>query len=108
VIGTSGNRSGATNPTNGNTEPADILEGIGQGELLQPQSLYLDQLAKRAQGILITMDEGSSIQPTPGFILSADTYSYGIGLAATEPEQLRRMMKCLIDGGAAAAPSYRD
>jgi len=88
VIGTSGNRSGATNPTNGNTEPADILEGIGQGELLQPQSLYLDQLAKRAQGILISMDEGSSIQPTPGFILSADTYSYGIGPVAHQWTQL--------------------
>jgi hypothetical protein len=29
------------------TAPEDIVEGIGRGELLEPQSLYLDQLQKR-------------------------------------------------------------
>jgi len=47
VIGTSGSRSGATNPTGGNTAPADHLEGIGLGATLEPASLYLDQLSRR-------------------------------------------------------------
>lgn len=47
VIGTSGSRFGATNPTGGNTAPADHLEGIGTGDSLEPPSLYLDQLSRR-------------------------------------------------------------
>ena len=49
VIGTSGTRFGARNPTDGNTAPADILEGIGSGDTLYPQSLYLDQLSRRLE-----------------------------------------------------------
>ena len=47
VIGTSGAVNGASNPTAGNTAPADHLEGIGAGETLDPPSLYLDQLTRR-------------------------------------------------------------
>lgn len=47
VIGTSGEAHGARNPTEGNTAPADILEGIGKGASLEPQSLYSDQLQRR-------------------------------------------------------------
>lgn len=47
VIGTSGSRFGATNPTSGNTAPADHLEGIGLGATIEPASLYLDQLSRR-------------------------------------------------------------
>ena len=78
VIGTSGSSSGAANPTGGNTEPADILEGLGQGELMEPQSLYYDQLARRQEGLLLSIDEGASIPPTPGYSLNAETYSYSI------------------------------
>lgn len=55
VIGTSGERHDAVNPTRGNTntEPADILEGIGRGDTLQPRSLYLDQLARRLRGPVV-------------------------------------------------------
>ncbi len=53
VIGTSGSRSGATNPTTGNTAPADHLEGIGLGATLEPASLYLDQLSRRTVPKLI-------------------------------------------------------
>ena len=88
VIGTSGNRSGATNPTNGNTAPADILEGIGMGETMEPQSLYFDQFARRDQGILVFIDEGASIPPTPAFPLNASTYSYGIGPVSHQWTQL--------------------
>lgn len=49
IIGTSGSRFGATNPTTGNTAPADHLEGIGTGNNLEPASLYLDQLARRIE-----------------------------------------------------------
>ncbi|MDT8299323.1 MAG: hypothetical protein RQ801_13545, partial [Spirochaetaceae bacterium] len=47
VIGTSGEAHEACNPTGGNTAPADILEGIGEGATLEPRSLYLDQLQRR-------------------------------------------------------------
>lgn len=52
VIGTSGTgnavytKENATN-TATITDPVDIVEGQGQGTTLTPQSLYLDQLAKR-------------------------------------------------------------
>jgi hypothetical protein len=47
VIGTAGERAEAANPTRGNTEPADLVEGVGRGATLEPQSLYLDQLSRR-------------------------------------------------------------
>lgn len=50
VIGTSGTQSGATNPTAGNTDPPDHLEGIGMGANLIPPSLYIDQVKRRLAG----------------------------------------------------------
>jgi hypothetical protein len=55
IIGTSGKSSSVlTTPVSGtkgkiefNTAPEDFTEGISKGETLLPQSLYLDQLAKR-------------------------------------------------------------
>ncbi|MCC5841974.1 MAG: hypothetical protein JJT96_17800 [Opitutales bacterium] len=49
VIGTSGTRFRVERP-NGRpsaTDPADHVEGVGRGETLEPQSLFLDQLARR-------------------------------------------------------------
>ncbi|MBW6537370.1 MAG: hypothetical protein K0B11_20345 [Mariniphaga sp.] len=55
IIGTSGEANRVKlDPVNGtingytyNTSPRDWAEGIGEGETLTPQSLYLDQLEKR-------------------------------------------------------------
>ncbi|MBB3111533.1 hypothetical protein FHS18_003601 [Paenibacillus phyllosphaerae] len=51
IIGTRGNvtevRVEPTLHSARETAPVDYVEGLGQGELLQPQSLYLDQLDKR-------------------------------------------------------------
>lgn len=47
VIGTSGPVSRVERGTQDNTSPEDFLEGQGQGETLEPQSLYLDQLYRR-------------------------------------------------------------
>ncbi|MES2981797.1 MAG: glycosyl hydrolase family 28-related protein [Verrucomicrobiota bacterium] len=79
VIGTSGSRNGATNNTAGNTAPADHLERIGEGATLEPQSLYLDQLSKREQGILLFMDEDATVPPSSAYPLNATTHIYGSG-----------------------------
>lgn len=55
IIGTSGSACNAVNvPVEGltndyyyNTTPRDLIEGIGKGEDLVPQSLYFDQLSRR-------------------------------------------------------------
>lgn len=55
VIGTSGDAdqikltpvAGTTNGYSFDTSPIDFSEGIGEGETLEPQSLYLDQLERR-------------------------------------------------------------
>jgi hypothetical protein len=79
VIGTSGTKSGASNPTGGNTAPADILEGIGMGDTLEPQSLYADQLTKRQQGLLIFMEEDAIVEVTSDFPLLPSVYNYESG-----------------------------
>lgn len=79
VIGTSGTRSGVSISTGGNTAPADHLEGEGNGASLEPQSLYLDQLAKRSQGILLAVGADEVVPPTFAHPLSATVYSYGSG-----------------------------
>jgi uncharacterized repeat protein (TIGR02543 family) len=65
VIGTSGSRSGATNPTTGNTSPADHLEGISLGATLEPASLYLDQLSRRLQPTVIYQGNGATTGTSP-------------------------------------------
>jgi hypothetical protein len=49
AIGTRGSRSGVDRPTYGGTKcnPSDHVEGVGQGDTLEPFSLYEDQLARR-------------------------------------------------------------
>lgn len=76
IIGTSGSRSDATNPTDGNTSPADHVEGIGMGASMEPQSLYNDQLAKRMQGILIDLAEKSFSAVNTAYDLRGSIYSY--------------------------------
>jgi len=88
IIGTSGTRSGVSTPTTGNTAPVDHVEGVGIGTSMQPQSLYLDQLALRAQGILLFVGEGASIPPTEDYPLNATAYSYGSGPISYQWTQL--------------------
>lgn len=49
AIGTRGTRTGVDRPTFGGAKcnPADHVEGVGQGDTLEPFSLYQDQLARR-------------------------------------------------------------
>ena len=49
VIGTRGTRSGVSLSTYGGTkcDPVDYVEGVGQGDSLEPFSLYEDQLNRR-------------------------------------------------------------
>lgn len=79
IIGTSGTKNGATNPTGGNTAPADHLEGIGQGADMAVPSLYLDQFAKRMQGVLISMEVETTVAPASAHPLNASVYAYGSG-----------------------------
>jgi hypothetical protein len=65
VIGTSGSRSTASNPTGGGTAPADHLEGIGLGATLEPASLYFDQLELRLQPMVIYHANGATAGSAP-------------------------------------------
>jgi hypothetical protein len=47
IVGTSGSTPNVVRGTQNNTAPEDFLEGQGAGTTLEPQSLYLDQLARR-------------------------------------------------------------
>jgi hypothetical protein len=47
VIGTHGAATGVSTPGGNNTDPVDFVEGVGQGDSLRPQSLYVDQLHRR-------------------------------------------------------------
>ncbi len=88
VIGTSGTRSTVSIATGGSTAPDDHLEGVGNGANLEPQSLYLDQLAKRSQGILLAVGADEIVPPTFAHPLSATAYSYGSGPIAYQWTQL--------------------
>ena len=88
VIGTSGSKNGATNPTGGNTAPADHLEGIGLGATMAVPSLYLDQLAKRMQGVLVLMDKETTVAPTSAHPLNASIYTYGSGPVVSQWSQI--------------------
>lgn len=77
VIGTSGTRSSVTNPTGGNTAPADHVEGVGLGATLDPQSLYLDQFTKRMQGILVGAGGNGLTAPASAYPLGGSIYTYG-------------------------------
>jgi uncharacterized repeat protein (TIGR02543 family) len=78
VIGThatGGTAYFASNPTGGNTAPADHLEGIGSGATLQPQSLYLDQLSRRLRPTISFASNGGSIAvPASIEVVFGETY----------------------------------
>lgn len=79
VIGThatSGTAFHASNPTGGNTAPADHLEGIGTGATLQPQSLYLDQFSRRVRPTVTFRANGGSA-PVPAGIQGVIGTPYG-------------------------------
>ena len=88
VIGTSGTRSEVLTPTGGGTAPVDHVEGVGMGSSMEPQSLYLDQVARRAQGIVLFASENAFISPTANFPLVATAYSYGSGPISYQWTQL--------------------
>jgi hypothetical protein len=75
VIGTSGEQSGVSTTTGGNTSPADHREGVGMGATLEPQSLYADQFAKRMQGVFVFIKD-ATITPTAGYPLRGTVYHY--------------------------------
>ena len=77
VIGTSGSRFSVSNPTTGNTAPADHVEGVGIGEEMEPQSLYLDQLARRAQGILVDAGQDRFTAPAFAYPIVGSIHTYG-------------------------------
>ncbi len=63
IIGTratSGTAYFASIPTGGNTAPADHREGINTGHLLQPASLYLDQISRRLRPVITFNASGGS------------------------------------------------
>jgi hypothetical protein len=70
VIGTRGPRSAASLPrvAPAGTDPIDHLEGVGLGDSLEPQSLFLDQRARRLGAALahVTTCPAASL-PTLGF-----------------------------------------
>jgi uncharacterized repeat protein (TIGR02543 family) len=79
VIGTratSGTAYFALNPTGGNTAPADHLEGINTGHLLEPQSLYLDQFSRRVQPTITFASTGGNTA-VPASIRVGFGASYG-------------------------------
>jgi len=97
VIGTSGTRPAVTNPTGGGTAPADHVEGVGMGAAMQPQSLYLDQLALRAQGILLFVNDGAFVPPTANYPLVATASTYGSGPISYQWMQLSGPPASIVD-----------
>ncbi len=65
VIGTRGSSISVNTPTNFGTSPQDFTEGIGNGDALVPQSLYLDQLSRRL-GTAPPTPTPPAPTPTPG------------------------------------------
>jgi uncharacterized repeat protein (TIGR02543 family) len=78
IIGTratSGTAYFASIPTGGNTAPADHREGINTGHLLQPASLYLDQLSRRLRpAITFASNGGSATVPASIQVVFGETY----------------------------------
>jgi hypothetical protein len=57
VIGTQGPASKVANPGGRGTEPKDWVEGAGQGQLLDPPSLYEDQLRRRLSAARVSLQK---------------------------------------------------
>jgi hypothetical protein len=61
--------------TGGNTSPADHREGVNTGNLLEPQSLYLDQRSRRLRPIIaFNSTGGSATVPTTMQVIFGATY----------------------------------
>lgn len=86
VIGTSGTRTGVSSGTSGNTSPADHVEGVGMGDMLEPASLYLDQLQRRT-GLWLGMQAESTAFPN-NTIHPVVSLSYG-GINLLDPESVQ-------------------
>jgi uncharacterized repeat protein (TIGR02543 family) len=65
VIGTSGNHSDVQSNNTGNTAPSDVVEGVGIGDSLYPQSLYLDQFSKRVGQTVTYFADGADSGSPP-------------------------------------------
>lgn len=68
--------------TGGNTSPADHVEGENTGNLLQPASLYLDQLSRRLRPVGAIADCRAATNVTLPLDKASDT-ALGLGLFAT-------------------------
>lgn len=69
------------------TAPIDLVEGMGQANTLEPQSLYLDQLAKRLGGITVTNNPptGSFEAPSVNSLEEGFTSLY-VKVNASDPD----------------------
>jgi uncharacterized repeat protein (TIGR02543 family) len=78
IIGTkatSGTAYFATNPTGGNTSPADHIEGVNTAATLQPQSLFLDQVSRRLRPtVTFAPNGGSTTVPASVQVIFGETY----------------------------------
>lgn len=62
-------------PTGGNTSPADHREGVNTGHLLQPQSLFLDQVSRRLRPVInFSANGGSAPAPASVQLTFGDPY----------------------------------
>ena len=83
VVGTSGSRAGVSRGTANNTAPEDFLEGQGTGATLEPQSLYLDQLSRRLNVVLVKAGTDVTVVPNQTQALDGVVYSYLDGPATS-------------------------
>jgi len=78
IIGTratSGTAYFTSNPTGGNTAPADHVEGVNTGATLQPQSLFLDQVSRRLRPtVTFASNGGSTTAPASIEVIFGETY----------------------------------
>lgn len=88
VIGTSGSRYAASNPTGGGTAPADHLEGIGIGDTLEPASLYFDQLSRRLLPVVTYHGNEASAGVVP--IDANSPYEHGAIVTVLDAGNLQR------------------
>ena len=69
AIGTSGTESAVYTKENATgtaaiTDPVDIVEGIGKGATLDPQSLYIDQLSNRTAKLIMNVSSPINTENT--------------------------------------------
>lgn len=67
AVGTRGSRSGVERPTGGGSKcnPSDHVEGVGEGDTLEPFSLYEDQLARRLNLPEVAFPASEVVVPFP-------------------------------------------